>query len=209
MISRTIPIGAKRKKFAGVHQMVSGTESLNRIDFAREVGVLRRHRVGIFWLGVALIVLGCAALAASAFTTLMSVLVLGVLLVLGGLGQAIHAFWVRRWDGFFAYLITGNLSLVVGLLFLTWPTLAELAMTMFVAMLFIVIGLFRLNVAMLWRFPAWGWVVADSILSILLGLLICVAWPECAVWIIGMLIGIDLFFKGWSCLMFALAGWPA
>jgi uncharacterized membrane protein HdeD (DUF308 family) len=156
-------------------------------------------------LGVVLVILGIAALAASALTTLISVLFLGWLLVIGGGVQTVHAFWAREWGGVFAHLVTGVLSLVVGLLFLTRPTLAEQALTLLVAVLFVVGGLVRLNVALLGRFPAWGWVVYDGVLSVLLGLVIWVAWPESAVWVIGMLVGIDLLIKGWSCVMIALA----
>ena len=92
----------------------------------------------------------------------------------------------------------GVLSLVIGVLFLTWPTLAELGLTLFIAVLFIVGGLIRLGVAWLGRFPAWGWVVYDGVLSVGLGVVIWVAWPESAMWVLGLLVGIDLLFKGWS-----------
>jgi len=185
--------------------MVSATDSLSTTALGPERGVFRHHWGWFAVLGILLIVLGIAALAASALTTLISVLLLGWLLVLGGGVQTVHAFWARRWGGVFAHLVAGVLSLVVGLLFLTRPTLAELALTLFVAVLFIVGGLIRLNAALLGRFPAWGWVVYDGVLSVVLGLVIWVAWPQSAVWVIGMLVGIDLLFKGWSCLMFALA----
>jgi uncharacterized membrane protein HdeD (DUF308 family) len=185
--------------------MVSATDSLSTTGVGPARRVSRHHWVWFFVLGVLLIILGIAALAASALTSLLSVLFLGWLLVLGGAVQTVHAFWARRWGGVFAHLVAGVLSLVVGLLFLTRPTLAELALTLFVAVLFIVGGLIRLNAALLGRFPGWGWVVYDGVLSVVLGLVIWVAWPESAMWVIGMLVGIDLLFKGWSCLMLALA----
>ena len=73
------------------------------------------------------------------------------------------------------------------------------------AVLLVVGGLFRVSIAVLWRFPAWGWVVYDGILSLVLGFVIWMAWPESALWVIGMLVGLNLLFKGWSCLMFAVA----
>ena len=185
--------------------MVGATDSWSTTDLGPGLRVLQRHWVWLSGLGVVLIILGIAAIAASALTTLISVLFLGWLLVIGGVVQTVHAFWMRPWGGVFAHLAAGVLSLVVGLLFLTRPTLAELALTLFVAVLLIVGGLFRMNVALLWRFPAWGWVVYDGVLSLVLGLVIWITLPESGPWVIGMLIGIDLLFKGWSCLMFAVA----
>jgi uncharacterized membrane protein HdeD (DUF308 family) len=149
-------IASSREKIDGVHQMVSATDSLATTNLGPGLRVLRRHWVWFSVLGVVLIVLGIAALAASALTTLISVLLLGWLLVIGGVVQALHAFWARRWGGIFAHLVAGVLSLVVGLLFLTRPTLAELALTLLVAVLFLVGGLFRLTVTLLEQFPAWG-----------------------------------------------------
>jgi uncharacterized membrane protein HdeD (DUF308 family) len=202
------PIVLHREKIEGVHLMVSATDSLSTTDLGPGLRVFRRHRVWVSVLGVVLIILGIAALAAAALTTLISVLFLGWLLVIGGLVQVVHAFWARPWGGVFAHLVAGALSLVVGLLFLTRPTLAELALTLLVAVLLVVGGLFRVNIALLWRFPAWGWVVYDGVLSLVLGFVIWIAWPQSALWVIGMLVGIDLLFKGWSCLMFALAARP-
>jgi uncharacterized membrane protein HdeD (DUF308 family) len=189
--------------------MVSATDSLSTTDLGPGPQVLRRQRIWLSVLGVALILLGIACLAASALTTLITVLFLGWLLVIGGVIQTVHAFWARPCGGGVAHLIAGVLSLIVGVLFLTRPTLAELALTLLVAVLLIVGGLFRVNSAIVWRFPAWGWVVYDGFLSVVLGLVISAAWPESALWVIGLLIGIDLLFKGWSCLMFALAARPA
>jgi len=185
--------------------MVSATDSLSITDLGPALRSVRQHWVWIAVLGVVLILLGIAALAVAALTTLISVLFLGWLLVIGGVVQAVQAFWARPWGGVFAHLIAGVLSLIVGLLFVTQPTLAELALTLLIAVLLVVGGLFRVTLALRGRFPAWGWVVYDGILSLLLGSVIWIAWPESALWVIGMLIGIDLLFKGWSCLMFALA----
>jgi uncharacterized membrane protein HdeD (DUF308 family) len=35
-------------------------------------------------------------------------------------------------------------------------------------------------------------------------LLIWSAWPESSLWVLGLFVGIDLLFHGWSWMMFAL-----
>jgi uncharacterized membrane protein HdeD (DUF308 family) len=55
------------------------------------------------------------------------------------------------------------------------------------------------------RFHGWGWVLANGIVTLILGVLIWREWPESALWVIGMFVGIDMLFAGWSWVMTALA----
>lgn len=142
--------------------MASATDSLNTMDFGPDMNVLRRHRVWLSVLGLVLIVLGIAALTVSALTTLISVQFLGGLLMMAGVVQVVHAFWARRWGGVLACLIAGVLCLVVGLLCLTRPVVAELALTLLIAVLLMVGGLFRVTITLFEQFPAWGWVLFDA-----------------------------------------------
>ena len=52
---------------------------------------------------------------------------------------------------------------------------------------------------------SWGWLLASGILSVLLGVLIWAQWPASGLWVIGLLVGIQLLFTGWSLVMLALA----
>jgi uncharacterized membrane protein HdeD (DUF308 family) len=51
----------------------------------------------------------------------------------------------------------------------------------------------------------WGWLLASGILSLILGVLIWAQWPASGLWVIGLLVGIQLLFTGWSLVMLALA----
>ena len=74
-----------------------------------------------FWfvlLGVALIIVGCIALSSVVVASLATAMAIGILLLLGGIAEMVGAFWCRGWSGFFLHLLSGVLSVVVGLLFL-------------------------------------------------------------------------------------------
>ena len=74
-----------------------------------------------FWfvlLGVALIALGFIALSAVAIASIATAMTIGVLILLGGIAETVGAFWCRAWSGFFLHMLTGVLSIVVGLMFL-------------------------------------------------------------------------------------------
>jgi uncharacterized membrane protein HdeD (DUF308 family) len=45
----------------------------------------------------------------------------------------------------------------------------------------------------------------NGLVTLLLGISIWRQWPESSLWVIGLFIGIDLIFAGWSWIMLALA----
>jgi len=76
-------------------------------------------------------------------------------------------------------------------------------LTLMLAAAFLVGGLVRIVVAVTERFSGWGWVLANGLIGILLGLLIWKHWPTESEWIIGLFVGIDLIFAGWSWMTLA------
>lgn len=166
---------------------------------------LRRHWLLAVILGIGLIVLGAIALSISFAVTLASMLVLGWLLLIGGVVQGIHAFAQRRWDRFFLDLLLGTLYVVVGLVVIANPLAAELAVTLMLIAFFLVAGIFRVVAASVVPFRNRWSIVVSGIISFLLGILLWAGWPETALWVIGVFIGIELIFNGWSVLMLGLA----
>ena len=160
-------------------------------------------------LGIVLIVLGTLALVASVAVTIISVLFFGVLFIISGIFQAVQAFRTRQWKGFFLHSLAGVLDLVVGLLLVTHPTAGALALTLLLAAFFLVGGLFRIVTAFTVRFPNWGWTVLGGLVSLFLGILLGMEWPQSGLWFIGMCIGIDMVFNGWGWVMMALAAHAA
>jgi uncharacterized membrane protein HdeD (DUF308 family) len=74
-----------------------------------------RHRWGwMLGLGILMVVLGIVALYMAPAATFGTVILLGWLLVVSGVIEAIHAFRVRRWRGFFLHLIGGVLGVLIG-----------------------------------------------------------------------------------------------
>jgi uncharacterized membrane protein HdeD (DUF308 family) len=165
-----------------------------------------RHRWGwLLVLGISMVILGTIALFITPAATLGTVLVLGWLLVVSGIVEAIHSFSVRRWSGIFLHLIGGILGVLVGLLVVTHPVAGALAWTLLFASFFTVIGLFRLIAAIRLKFPNWVWAVFDGAVTLLLGLLLWIDWPGSGIWFLGFAVGISLLLRGWSYVMFAIA----
>src|SRR2546423_8948355 len=81
-----------------------------------------RHRWGWFLVwGIVMLILGTIAFIIAPAATLGTVLVLGWLLVLSGVMEAIHAFRMRKWGGIFLHMIAGILGVLIGLMIVTHP----------------------------------------------------------------------------------------
>jgi uncharacterized membrane protein HdeD (DUF308 family) len=102
-------------------------------------------------------------------------------------------------------VVNGVLGVVAGFILVLHPTSGAVVLTLLMAMFFMIGGLFRIITALLMRYPHWGWVLLNGLITLVLGVLILRQLPEAAVWIIGMFVGIDLIFCGWSWVMLALA----
>jgi uncharacterized membrane protein HdeD (DUF308 family) len=99
----------------------------------------------------------------------------------------------------------GVLYLVLGLMFFRHPGGALVAMTLLLACALMVGGLFRIIGSLMYRFPYWGWTLASGVINLALGIYIYSQWPLDSFIVIGLFVGIDLIFTGWTWVMLALS----
>ena len=178
---------------------------LARRVLRHELEAIRAHWVAFVTLGIILIVVGTIAMAMPLVASLATAVTFGVLLLIGGVAQLAGAFWTRDWSGFLLSLLMGVLYAVLGLFFLRDPGDALLAMTLLLACVLMVGGLFRIIGSVMYQFPHWGWVLVGGIINLALGIMIWQQWPVSGLWVIGLVVGIDLIFTGWTWVMLALA----
>ncbi len=176
-----------------------------RRELRHELDALRGNWFWFVILGVALVVLGTVALGSAVIASLAAAAAIGVLLLLGGAAEAVGAFWCRGWSGFFLELLSGVLSIVVGVLFLRAPVGALAALTLLVACFLMVGGFFKIVTAVSYRFAAWGWSLAGGIIDVILGVMIWQEWPASGLWVIGLFVGINLLFRGFNWIALGLA----
>jgi uncharacterized membrane protein HdeD (DUF308 family) len=168
-------------------------------------GELRRSWGWFLALGLALVVLGTIALGSALVMTVASVFFFGWLLIIGGVMEAVHAFWRKRWAGFFLDLLTGILYIIAGWMMVTNPKESALLLTLIIAMFLVFEGVFRIVAALAARYPHWGWVLFNGIISLILGIMIWRQWPYSGLWVIGLFVGIEMLLNGWSLVMLSLA----
>jgi uncharacterized membrane protein HdeD (DUF308 family) len=170
---------------------------------------MRMHRSWPWFvvLGIILMVLGLVAISCTnitAMTTLAAMFVLGILLMVGAVVEVVNAFLARTWGGFFLHLLSGVLHFIVGELLIEHPVAAAEGLTLLLAVAFLVGGLMRILFTLFHRFAGSGWVLLNGCITFLLGLLIWREWPGSSEWVIGLFIGIDLIFSGWSWVMLGM-----
>jgi uncharacterized membrane protein HdeD (DUF308 family) len=176
------------------------------VELRHEVAALRGNWLWFVLLGVALVVLGGVAIGATFVASLAVAVTLGILILLGGVVETVGAFWCREWSGFFLHLLSGVLSIVVGVLFLRAPVGALLALTILIASFLMVGGIFKIVAALSYRFAGWGWPLVSGVIDVVLGVMIWQQWPASALWVIGLFVGINMVFRGvdWMALGIAL-----
>jgi uncharacterized membrane protein HdeD (DUF308 family) len=156
-------------------------------------------------LGIALIALGVICIMGDVTATLVTVLALGWLLVIGAVIALVQAFRAYDWNGFFLYLLTALLRGVAGYVFIRYPGSGEVGITILLASLFIVGGIFRTVGATSMRFPSWGWTAFSGIVSFIVGFMLIYQLPTTSLWFIGFLVGVDFIFDGIALIMLGAA----
>lgn len=157
-------------------------------------------------LGIVMIVVGSAAIIFPFVATVSTKIFLAWFLIIGGITQAIHAFWVKDWGGFFWAFLVGLLEVFAGAFLLVYPVAGIIALTIYVAVVFIVEGIIRALLAFQLKPEAgWIWMLIGGIVSIFLGAMLWAKLPSSAIWAIGLLVGLNIAMAGWTLLMIAMA----
>ena len=99
-------------------------------------------------LGLALIVLGFAAIAAPVVATFTTVTLFGILLLIGAGVELASLVWVRRWGTFFHHIVSGLLYLFMGAILLERPGLGAAGYTVLLALFLVASGVARVVYAL-------------------------------------------------------------
>ena len=192
----------------------SSTLGRSAVPSPPEIIVSELHLVGletigkrwgwICGLGILLVLLGMAAISASALITTATMVFIGCLMVSGGLLQTISAISMRRWSGFYIDLMAGILNTVIGVLIISHPGATAIALTLLIAVLLILSGIFRIIAGLSVSYQNRSWLILHGLTNLLLALVIIADWPVAASSLIGTFIGIDMMFNGWSLIMLGL-----
>jgi uncharacterized membrane protein HdeD (DUF308 family) len=178
----------------------------NITDFvAAGLDKVRKSWTWFLAAGILLTVLGVLCVGKAQTATTFSILALGWVLAISGVTWLISAFYAFTWQGFFLYLLNAIIRGVTGYLLIRHPDVGAEGVTMLLAALFIVGGIFRGVGASVIKFPRWGWTVFSGFVAFGLGVYLLTTWRTASTYLVGVVIGVDLIFDGAALIGFATA----
>ena len=175
----------------------------NDLEFAAEAfrsamrEAIRRHSFWYLVQGILLLIGGALAIIYPLVSAVAVVLLLGWLLILSGMIQGLGLFGARHVPHFWLQMISAILAILIGFLFLRDPGQGLVTITLLLIIFFMIEGVSKIVFALTIRpLPHWGWVLASGIVGVLLSVFLLTYLPITAVWLVGLLLGIQLISVG-------------
>ena len=168
---------------------------------------LARSWKALMAVGVAAIVIGCIAILVPAVASVGTAIFIGWLLLFVGIVLAAAAFSAHSIGTLALRMLWAVLTVIVGLWLIVEPHSGTLTLTFVLGIYFLFMGLTRTVIAIIARGePNAGLLGLSGIAGLLIGILILAKFPSSADWAIGLLVGIDLIFAGWTLTSVAMVG---
>jgi uncharacterized membrane protein HdeD (DUF308 family) len=173
------------------------------LDAAAEVfreamrNAVKRYSLWYLVEGLLLIAAGVLAIVYPIFSSTAVIVLLGWLLVISGLVQALSLISARHVPHFWLQLISICLAMLIGFLFLRDPEQGLATITLLLIVFFMMEGISKVVFALTIRpFPNWGWVLASGMVGIVLSGVLWTYLPVTSVWFLGFLLGMNLISVG-------------
>jgi uncharacterized membrane protein HdeD (DUF308 family) len=162
---------------------------------------------GLMAVGILAILVGCVAILVPAVASVGTAIFIGWILVIAGVFLIAGAFSARTIGTVLLRLLWALLTVAVGLWLIIEPAHGTLTLTLVLGIYFLFMGATRIAVALAGRGqPGIGLVGLSGAAGLLVGILVLAELPSSADWAIGLLVGIDLIFAGWTLVSVALVG---
>jgi uncharacterized membrane protein HdeD (DUF308 family) len=158
---------------------------------------VKRYSLWYLIQGIVLIAAGVLAIIYPVLSSVAVVILLGWLLIISGIAQGISLLGARHVPHFWLQLVSVILALLIGFLFLRDPAQGLLTVTLLLIVFFMIEGISKVVFALTIRpFPNWGWLLASGLVGIVLSLILWASLPVTALWLVGLLLGIQLISVG-------------
>jgi uncharacterized membrane protein HdeD (DUF308 family) len=168
---------------------------------------LRRTWRALMAIGIAAIVVGCIAIIIPAAFSVGTAIFIGWILMIVGAFLVVAAFNATTVGSVILRLLWAFLTIIVGFWLVIEPHNGTLTLTFVLGIYFLFMGVTRIAVAFAGRGQQGaGLVGLSGIAGLLIGILVLAKLPSSADWAIGLLVGIDLIFAGWTLVSIALVG---
>ena len=155
----------------------------------------------MMFLGILYVIGGMLCIALPLAAGVSVAWVIGIVLTTLGILQAIGAFQADSFGMGAGEFLIALLYIAGGVMTLMHPLAGLTALTMLITMVILMRGIVMIGGALQLK-PAkgWGWVLFSGIVGVILAIMLIAQFPTTAVWLPGLLLGIDLLMSGWTIL---------
>lgn len=158
-------------------------------------------------VGIVFIVVGCIAILVPEVASVGTAIFIGWILLFAGAFLIAGAFTAHSMGTVVVRLLWALLTVIVGLYLILEPHNGTLTLTLILGIYFLFMGVTRITVAFLGRGqPNAGLIGLSGFAGLVIGVLVLAKFPSSGDWAIGLLVGIDLIFAGWTLTSIALVG---
>ena len=181
---------------------------MNAVSMDPEVRAgLERSWKALMTIGIVAIVIGCIAILVPAVASVGTAIFIGWILIIAGAFLVAGAFTAPSIGTVVLRLLWAFLTIVVGFWLVIEPHNGTLTLTLVLGIYFLFMGVTRVAVAFAERGrPGAGLVGLGGFAGLLIGILVLAKFPSSADWAIGLLVGVDLIFAGWTLVSLAQVG---
>ena len=128
----------------------------------------------------------------------------GIIILALGIVECMDAYLAKEQRDFFQNLQVGVLDLVIGALITLSVAESPMRISMMIAAFLIVRGIVRIILVYALHLPQKLFTLFCGLTSITMGLMLWQQWPVAAGWFIAFCLSIEISFRGWAMMMFAL-----
>lgn len=165
---------------------------------------IRQYRSYFIAEGILFTLLGILAIAIPGVFTLGAELLIGILFLSAGVIQAWRTFQTKGVPGFFWSVFIAIVYIIAGISLIFNPLQGVLTLTVILTFFFIVDGIANILLGLQFKpHGVWTWRIVSGVISLVLAYIIYAGWPGSAVWLLGLLVGINLLFVGITQLVLA------
>lgn len=175
-------------------------------NLGEALGHLKSRWGWLVGLGIVLVIAGVIALLSVVEATIVSVTVVGIMMIVGGVVEIVHGFRMKGFGRAVLWVVTGALYIFGGAFAIMNPLLASTVLTLILCIALIVAGAVRLYLGFhLKAGQHGGLVIFSGVVTALFGLIILIHWPLSSLFALGIILGIDLIQVGFVWINLGLA----
>lgn len=146
-------------------------------------------------LGILMVLAGIVVLGDVALASKISVLFLGWMAIVIGVVLFVSAWAHRGTPTFWFGVVGGPLVAMFGVGLVKNPLVGLAAITLLAGCIYLGVGIVRVAAAFAPGGTSWP-LLFSGVITLVLALLVLVGWPESALWLVGVLVGVHAIVDG-------------